>query len=162
MPSLRYRALLSKTLMILTLASFFSLFAPPKMIPSCYSSVLTSHSYYSEYSKCGKNFLILYTVIFLKNSLISDYPLICRHLLLFLFLHKKTMGAVGGKLIILLIKALFYSEFVFVQTYLQVYLIGRILVIYLQIYLIRNSLVWFGFMAKSGLYCALLSWEIPL
>lgn len=70
---------------------------------------------------------------------------------LFLFLHKKTMGAPGGKLITLLIKALFYSESGFVQTYLQVYLIRRIRVIYLQIYLIRNSLVWFGFMAKSGL-----------
>lgn len=105
-----------------------------------------------------KKFLILYIVIFLKNSFISDYPLICRHLLLFLSLHKKATEAPGGKQVLLLIKALFYSEYVFVQIYLQVYLIRRIWVIYL----IRNNFICFGFMAKSGPLCALLSWEIPL
>lgn len=90
------------------------------------------------WKKCSH---FVYSYFSEEKSLISDYLLICRHPLLFLFLTRKATEAPGGKQALLSITALFYSGSVFVQTYLQVYLIRRTWIIYLQIYLIRNSFV---------------------
>lgn len=82
-----------------------------------------------------KNFLTLYVVAFLKNSLISDHPLIFRPLLLFLFLHKKERGTPGGK----------QPSFVKLKPFfVQLFPVSLGLCsVRLQVYLNRSGLVWF-------------------
>lgn len=122
----KIQGLAVKAPMILTLVSFSLLLPSTKTIPLCYSSVLTSHHYYSKffvlkkfpdfvYCDFSEEFINFRLPPHLQASVTVSLPA-----------QERNRSPRRQTNFVLLIKALFYSESVFVQIYSQVYLIERI------------------------------------